>query len=86
LLCELSQSVVCYRYVAKITYCNYIFTDLNFFYVFAIWKNNEFSLDLQNSNFFQAAQGAHHYQEGFREEDGAQGPDQRALQGQPDSC
>jgi hypothetical protein len=31
--------------------------------------------------FIQAAQGAHHQQEGFGEEDNAQGPHRRALQG-----
>ncbi len=31
--------------------------------------------------FFFAAQGAHHQEEGFGEEDSAQGPHRRALQG-----
>jgi hypothetical protein len=58
------------------------FTDLKFLQKrFLNLKKNINLLLIYFLNFFQAAQGAHHQQEGFGEEDSAQGPHRRALQG-----
>jgi hypothetical protein len=62
------------------------FTDLKFLQKrFLNLKKNINLLLIYFLNFFQAAQGAHHQQEGFGEEDRAEGPHRRSLQGRPDS-